>query len=146
MARPFHFKTFLNLSRALFPQWHFFDQVGSTFELLFRISNSTSWEKVSFDQKHSYIGIFINVSINEALAQFNVVEHFAHDIQELQFKDPTTKEVESLCTFSLLRSLLNVKLNDLSYKTELFQFKIVACRGFEKMDIYVSDWISAEPT
>lgn len=81
-----------------------------------------------------------------ALAQINIVEHFAKDIQDLQSLNPLihSREVQSLSTFKMLRSLIKVKLKDFEISTSEIQFKIVANNPKEKIDLYISDWINIE--
>lgn len=140
----------LYLFRALFPQWNFFDQVAYTFELHFRSTESTGWSKITFEKSRKSLGILNNSIVNESLAQFNIVEHFARDIQELQKTHPTpsASDLEQLSTFKMLRSLLSLKINTFEFKRIDYitsaQFKIVATSAKEHIDIYVSDWTFLE--
>lgn len=124
----FKFKVFLNLIRALFPKWNFFDRIAYTFELHFKLKPSASWQQIKFDQYHTNAGLFINEKCNLSLAEFNIVEHFANDVQE------HLSSITTLTSYKLLTSLLESKLS-----TTDFQFKILAVSPAEKIDIYVSD-------
>lgn len=78
-----------------------------------------------------------------ALAQVNVIEHFAQDIQNLQSVNPLidSKEVQGLTSFRLLKSILEEKMQDFEFAASSIQFKIVARSPDEIMDLYISDWI-----
>lgn len=144
LFKNFHFKVFLNLIRALFPVWSFFDQTAYTFELHFLLPETHEWKRISFVQTLTPINIFFNPQVNEALAQFNIVEHFAKDIMELQKTGPSAdeKKIRQLTSFLLLRSLVFSKVSDLGYLDKTIQFKIVALNTQNKFDIYTSEWMS----
>ncbi|MBC7538392.1 MAG: hypothetical protein H7281_06200 [Bacteriovorax sp.] len=143
----FQFKIFVNLIRAMFPNWNFFDRIAYGFELEFKVKNSYKWERISFDQKRLPLGLFISPNCSMALAQVNILEHFARDIQELQAikTEIHSKDLEDLTTFKMLRSILRVKLNESGFEDKVIQFKIVACDQVEKIDVYISDWIILGP-
>ena len=137
---------FLSLIRALFPYWSFFDRVGHQFELEFKVPNSKTWEPLSFGQVRSRLCFLFNANCNEAMAQVNIIEHFARDIQELQNINPAvhSRDVQNLTTFRLLKSLLKVKIQDYGLESKTIQFKILAESPNEKVVVYISDWISLE--
>lgn len=139
---------FLKLIRALFPYWSFFDRVGHQFELEFKVPDAKQWEPISFEQVRSRISFVFNPSGNEAMAQVNIIEHFAQDIQELQLINPAvhSKDVQNLTSFRLLKSLLKVKIRQYELPTNIIQFKILADSPTEKIVIYISDWLSLEPS
>lgn len=142
----FQFKTFLNLVRALFPHWNFFDRIASHFELSFKIPGSTEWSLISFDEERKIFGLLVNPQCNLSLAHVNIIEHFAADIQQLQqFKSGLhSKDVQKLSTFKMICSLLRLKLSDYSLKTNSVQFKISAVSPSEEVVIYISDWLPME--
>lgn len=146
-SKKFQFKVFLNLMRVLFPHWNFFDQTAFTFELHFKEANLETWQLISFSQQRPLLGIFYNPIVNESLAQFNIVEHFANDI--LETKKETTgidsKLAQSLHSYNLIRSLVEAKLSELKFHAESFQFKIVARSKKDSFDIYTSDSIALRP-
>ena len=137
------FKVFLNLIRAIFPNWNFFDKVAYNFEVEFKVKDAKVWEKISFDQTRQSLGLFVNPDCTVALAQVNIIEHFAKDIQDLQDEDSfvDSKDVQNLTTFKMLRSLISAKLQEYDFQESALQFKIVACSPNEKIDVYISDWI-----
>src|SRR5687768_12181186 len=112
-SKSFELKLFLNLIRALFPRWSFFEKVAYNFEIQFKIPNSSHWEPLTFEAKPSFMAFFLNADCNLALAQVNIIEHFSQDVLELQSKEVTisSKEVQHLTSFRLLRSVLRTKLN-----------------------------------
>ncbi len=142
----FQFNIFINLIRALFPNWNFFDRVAFSFELWFKVQGSTRWEAITFDQIRQPFGLLLNPDVNLALAQINIIEHFAKDIQDLQAINSLihSREVQSLSTFKMLRSLIKLKLKDFEVPTSEVQFKVVAINPNEKIDLYISDWINVE--
>lgn len=142
----FQFEIFLNLIRAIFPRWNFFERVAYGFELHFKVPDALKWEKISFDQKRTPLSLFVNPSCNLALAQVCLLEHFARDIQELQQQDQllASSEVQSLTSFKMVTSLLKSKLQDYELESAAIQFKIVACGTADKVDVYISDWITLE--
>ncbi len=144
----FRFKVFLNLIRAVFPNWNFFDKVAYNFELEFKIKDSKTWEKIVFDQTRKPFGLFTNSECTLALAQVNIIEHFVKDIQDLQQEDTlvNSKDVQNLTTFKMLRSLLSVKLHVYDISHASVQFKVVACSPDERVDVYISDWLVVVPS
>ena len=144
----FRFKNFLNLIRALFPRWSFFDRIGHHFELEFKVQNSRDWQKISFDQDRKAFSLFVNPAVNLAMAQVNIIEHFMGEISDLQRinSEVDSKDVQDLTTFRLLRSLIEVKLEAFEIPAGPFQFKILACSPEEKLDVYISDWLSGSPS
>lgn len=138
----FKFKIFLNLIRALFPKWNFFDRVAYTFELHYKLKSSKSWQKIKFEQNYSPLGLFINEKYNLSLAQFNIVEHFASDVQDPHFTESAAVE---LPTYKLLNSLLAVKISELGITESELQFKIVAVSSKENINLYTSRPIKLIP-
>lgn len=148
LRKGFQLKLFMSLIRALFPKWSFFDQVAYSFEIEIKVPESQTWEVISFYQKRRPFSLFINSEMNLALAQVNVIEHFAKDIQNLQVINTTidSKDVHELTTFKMLKSILKLKLSEYSYKPSTIQFKIVACSPQERLDVYISNWINLGAT
>lgn len=143
----FRFSIFLNLIRALFPKWSFFDQVAFGFELEFKVPDSTQWEPISFKAERSFFNLFSNPHGNLAMLQGNILEHFVQDIQRLQSVSPTldSKEVQALTTFKMLTALLVTKLKEYGLDSPTVQFKIVARSSDTVLDFYFSDWIQVNP-
>ena len=142
----FQFKTFLHLLRALFPKWSFFDQVAYKFEVEFKVAGSSNWIPITFFQTRQPLGLFLNPQVNMALAQVNIIEHFAHDIQLLQQRNDQirSKDVHKLTSYKLLHSLLYVKLKEFDLDPRTIQFKIVARSPQETVDVFISDWVTFE--
>lgn len=134
---------FIYLIRALIPSWNFFDHVNYQFGLEFKVSGSEKWENVTFQRKNDLFGLLINPEINMDMAQVNIIEHFAYDIQDLIFKDPKIrfKDVQRLTSFKLLKSVLRIQLKNYQIAHSTIQFKIVATNLNEIKDIYISDWV-----
>ncbi len=144
MGSSFQFKIFLNLIRSLFPSWNFFDQLAYTFELNYKTQPDQEWRCISFQQKRNVKDILFNPSVNLALAQFNIVEHFSRDVQELGSISSVLDEnaLQKLSSYRLLKSLMAVKIQEAKETSDYFQFKIVAQNEKEKKDIFVSDWVT----
>lgn len=135
--KQFDFQIFTSLIRALFPNWNFFDRIAYSFELQFQIESESEWQTISFSQKRKWYNLFFNPECNMALAQINIIEHFARDLQEvrLQFDSVLAEEkIQNLTTFRLLKSLLN---NRPSPGQSLI-FKIVAVQPSGSLDLYMS--------
>lgn len=120
----------INLFRAIFPRWNFFDQISHRFELEYKTSNSKQWQKISFDQTRTIFSPLINPSCNLALAQINIIEHFVTDLEE------GNKEQTS---FNLLLSLVKVKLATLGVNQGEIQFQVVAVFKDEKDVVFTSE-------
>lgn len=137
---------FFSLIRSLFPRWNFFDKIAYAFELEFKIAETSSWEPLSFLLHRSPLGLFFNPTANITLAQINLIEHFAHDIQELQKINPliSSLDVENLTSFKLLRSLIRQKLKEKDLNQFSFQFKVIACNSQQKIDLYISHLINGD--
>lgn len=140
----FQFKIFLNLIRALFPNWNFFDQVAYSFELEFKVPGGVHWEPISFYQPRKAFSLFLSPQSNMALAQVNVIEHFAQDIQTLQLENPLidSKDVQRLTSYKILKSILEEKLKIFEFDSASIQFKVIARSPHEVLDLYISDIIS----
>lgn len=115
-------KAFLNLVRALFPQWDFFDRVSYNFELHYRSSNTEVWKQFLFQQSRPQWGLLFNATTNMTLAQTHIVENFVHQVQELNGQN-----IENLSSFKMLQALLG---------DPQMQFKLVAVSGDEKIEVY----------
>ncbi len=139
----FRLSSFLNLIRALFPTWNFFDQVQYQFGVEIKVPDLDRWEPLSFNQSRQAFNMALNGSANLAMAQVNVIEHFARDIQELLLDSPLveSRQVRSLTSFKLISALLKVKMQEYEVSPNSLQFKVVAIRKDEILDIYISDWI-----
>lgn len=120
----------INLIRAVFPHWNFFDRISHSFELEFKTAISHQWQRISFDQKREIFSLFINPNCNMVLAQMNIIEHFVSDLQDS--KDNKT-------SYKLLTSLVRVKVNELGIKDQKIQFKIVSVMENKMDDLFVSE-------
>lgn len=90
--------------------------------------------------------MLVNVDCNIKLAQINVIEHFARDVQELQVGNDLlcSQKVQELTSFKLLRSLIQMKLSEYLLESKTIQFQVLGSNYQEKVLIYVSDWLSLE--
>lgn len=126
-----NFKTFLNLIRVLFPNWNFFDQIGHSLAIEYRSSNTDFWQTLELSASRGFTGLFFNPEVNLALAQGNIIEHFARDAQE------QPENIENLSSYKMLRSML--KLN--SPSVDKIQFKLTARKDNEFQILYTSNWL-----
>lgn len=145
-APTFQWKNFLNLARALFPYWNFFDRVAYDFEIEFKIPNAVKWERIPFEARRAALDVFYSADANLKMAQVNIIEHFVGEIQDLQADDATldSRDVQELTSFKLLFSLLSFRLKEYEIGASQVQFKIVACGNDEEIDVYISDWLEVE--
>ena len=121
----------MNHYRALFPRWNFFDRIAYNFELHYRSSEENVWQKFLFTQSRTFLSLFYSPNCNLALAQISIIEHFVRDT-----KDNSQKEL----AFKMLVALVKTKFQ----ANEKFQFKIVACKANEKIDYFVSEFLSGD--
>lgn len=130
--------TFLNLVRALFPYWSFFDQTAYTFKVFTKAPIESDWMPVLFETESKNNSILCNSTVNGLMAEFNVVEHFAKDVQEI-LKNSSTKtaDCQHLTTFKLLCSIIRTRLESFPHKT--FQFKILAVSAHDTVELFVSE-------
>lgn len=137
----FQFSLFLSLIRSLFPRWDFFDQIAFSFAVEFRMSSDTDWKPLDFFYEHRKSRLVFNPYVNEVLAQSGIVDQFARDIQELQNDKPsfTREDLQQLTTYRLVCSLLHVKLKHENLSDEKFQFRVVARRDNENIEIFASE-------
>lgn len=122
----------INLFRAIFPRWNFFDQISHRFELEYKTSKTSQWHKISFDQKRTLFSPIINPSCNLALAQINIIEHFVSDLEEGS---------ENQTSYKLLLSLVKVKLSALGIRSEKIQFQVVAVLKDEREIVFTSEMV-----
>lgn len=132
----FNFQLFLSLIRALFPRWDFFDRIDYSFELQFKSGTVVDWQRICFDQKRKLTDLVFNPKSNLAMAQINILEHFAHDIQEFKNEDLKIKNLTSL---KMTKSLLKTKLIELGIIKGLVQFRLVAISPNETVSLYISE-------
>jgi hypothetical protein len=120
----------INLFRAIFPRWNFFDQITHRFELEYKTSKTSQWQKISFDQKRALLSPIINPSCNLALAQINIIEHFVSDLEEGS---------RTQTSYKLLLSLVKIKLSALGIHSEKIQFQVVAVLKDEREIVFTSE-------
>jgi len=134
------FVQFLTSIRVLFPKWNFFDQLGHRFHLKYRESNSSNWSLLEFKSDRTFINFFFNPTHNLTLAQINIIEHFARDVQ---LHEPN--QIESLVSFKLVKSLTEAYLPAFS-KSDSFQFLIEAYDQNSNFKLYESVWMKKDST
>jgi hypothetical protein len=123
---------FLQLIRALFPRWNFFDRVGHRLELAYRLQGEDGWHAIPFSHRRTPWNLFFNPTGGMRLAEISLLENFAVDAQE------NPAGLESLSTYRMIRSLLKFYLNGQGP----LQFKVVAEGESGVHEIYISDWTS----
>lgn len=124
-------KIFLNLTRALFPRWDFYDRPGAQVHLEVKLLNSADWRRVSFAQKRRLFAVFVNPDYNMALAQISLIEQFVESLRELQMggKKCLPEEVFRLSSYVMLCAVVRASVGD-----QAAQFRILAARGEEPAD------------
>lgn len=125
---------FFNLVRVLFPRWNFFDEIGYQFILEYRLKDSANWTLVGFKSQRRWFHLFLNPVHNLNLAQINLIEQFARDLQ-LSAPD----EVESLDTFKMVKALACTR----AQTTDNFQFRVQAYKHSLQSELYCSKWIKS---
>lgn len=144
----FQFRIFTGLIRSLFARWNFFDRVAYHFELDFRLTEASGWERISFDLRRRPLGLLLNPEATFAHAQGNLLEHFALDVQSLVAMDGKvdSADVDALTTFRMIKALVETKLRAAGAPSEIFQFRLSARDDSGEFPVYVSDWLKAEPS
>lgn len=127
----FRFDLFLSLIRAIFPRWDFFDRIAYHFDLEYETERDGSWERISFRRRFSLFHLFINTDLNEALAQMNLLDHFAHDVQSLDRPEDAT----SLTSYKLVSSLVGAKA---PAAVSPPRFRLVAVSPTDRIVLFVS--------
>ena len=117
----------VDLLRALFPKWNFFDQVGHSIFLEYRGSESSSWQRVSFEVPRQNAGLFVNAEVNMKLAQIHVLEQFVQN-------------PENESSLKILQSLLKTKISGL----DKVQFQLLVDLEEEANIIYQSAWLAVD--
>ncbi|UOF00645.1 hypothetical protein [Bdellovibrio reynosensis] len=120
--------------RVLFPNWNFFNQVAYEFSLWVLAPGAAEWTLLPFHQERQPLGFFVNSEVNLALAELNLLEHFAQDLQS----DLAEEDVTQLTTFKMVRSLVTEKLIEFKIDPRA-KFKLVAKSPSETLDLYVSE-------
>lgn len=140
----FNFKLFLGLVRALFPRWNFFDFVGFTFQVAFKVPDQKHWETLSFEIERNTFGLLLNPYGNMALAKFNILEHFVEEIQTLiaQNAQVSSQDLQKKVTYLMLVEILKQELAGYGLNQGVFQFKVTALKNSEEVDLFFSEWIS----
>ena len=118
----------MNLIRALFPKWNFFDQVGHHFQLQFRFEENSEWQKVSFDCDRPPLGLFFNPIGNLALAQNHILENFAQNPDDNQ----------------LVQKLLRFKLSEQKIQSGSVQYRVLALSEVQITEVYKSAWLRVD--
>ncbi len=117
----------LDLFRALFPKWNFFDQVGAHFFLEYRGSEEEPWIRVQFEGVRKKRSLLINPDANFLLAETHIIEQFAIN-------------PENKSSVKLVQSLLKTKIS----LTKKVQFRLIALTRADEKILYQSDWLQVD--
>ena len=142
--KSFGFSGKLSYFRALFPNWNFFDQIGSDFKLQFRRhSLDQEWEDFPFVFDQPTCWLSLNPQIHLKLAQKNILEHFVQDLQEWQSLETQSRrnQVEDITSFKLLKSLIEIHLEQTKVPEARFQVRILALDQQGTQELFVSGWL-----
>lgn len=90
---------FLNLIRALFPKWSFFDEVGYRVVLQSRTARTSNWETVPLLGEQGVDTLFLNPATNLAHAKMNVLAQFVQEVQK------ENVEVQALQNFHIVKAI-----------------------------------------
>ena len=144
-SESFELRSFLNLIRALFPKWSFFDESGHLFYLEVKAVGSDVWTNLKEDQERSAFGLFFNPSTNLSHAFDTLIQQFVFDLQDLLEADATPDEatLENMATYKMVRSLALRDLQNTDFKFGSFQFRISAHRDGVVENVFVSNVISS---
>lgn len=129
----------IQLFRALFPRWDFFDKIGHRFDLEFKTEGSNSWNDIEFSQKRTPLGFFLNPETNLAMAQVNIIEHFVSDLQDSPQEDP-----QNFTSYKLLSALVKQKLTAYEFNSTSVQFRVIARKNELKEAIFYSNFFKVK--
>lgn len=130
---------FLRLSRALFPRWDFFDRIAHEFHLEIRSAPEDPWRRVGFSVRFGIGGLFVNPGVLLALAQINLIEHFAQEVQETP-----EDRVRDLTSYQLVASLAWVKADELLQRPTGIFFRVLASDPRRDIELFRSDFLRRE--
>ncbi len=130
-------KIFLNLVRALFPRWDFYDRTGHQLDLEYKTEKS-EWCAFTFTENRRWFSLFVNPQLNLALAEISLIEQFVMGLQEMQAggRDVRAEEITALSAYQMLGALVGTRIS------ADFRFRILALRGGQTDEIFVSDMVS----
>lgn len=101
----------LFLLRAFFPNWKFFHAVGYVPHLYVRhfcqAIGWSDWHEVYPRRQRRFWHLVHNADVNLALAEQNLMDHFANDLNEL----PDGQDARQLVTYQLVERLVQFDLN-----------------------------------
>lgn len=118
---------YVDLFRALFPKWNFFDQVGSHLFLEYRESEAGTWQRIDFTVPRKNMGIFLNAEVNMTLAKIHIIEQFAMNM-------------ENESSLKMLQSLLKTATS----LSEKVQFRLLAQTEEQNNVLYQSEWLMVD--
>lgn len=127
------FSLFMSLIRSLFPRWDFFDRIAYDFRLQLRDSRGT-WIESTEDSSLSWGNIFLNPTHLRILAENNVVEHFARDVQELSGE---SEKIVTLTSYRLLKDVVMERTKSFGLSGEP-EFRVMAIGPNEELEIFHS--------
>lgn len=141
----FKFASFLNLIRALFPKWSFFDETGHRFYLEVKAVGSETWTNLKEDHQRTALGLFFNPKTNLSHALDTLIQQFVQDLQDLLAFDTTPSEetLETLSSFKMVRSLAHFEIKSTDFSYGSFQFRITAHKDSTVETVFVSNILNS---
>ena len=116
----------LELFRALFPRWNFFDRVSSELRLEIKPYGAANWQPLEFATARERFGLFLNPLVTLRLAEKALISDFANDLSHLISSDGRVDmtSVERLTTYRMVRSLVSLRLRGFETNANEMQFRI----------------------
>ena len=132
----------MELIRALFPRWNFFDRVGFSLLLEVKELGTKEWLPLVFNAQRTSGGLFVNPDVTRLHAEMSTIENFVQDVQKLIDANGLvdSARVKKLTSFKMVRSLVMNRLMVGSY--DEVQFRVSAQAGDETVILYVSDTVA----
>ncbi len=121
----------INHFRALFPRWDFFDRIAYKFCLEVQSAPNGDWQRLEFLKSRKPWNLLYNPGINLALAHISLIDQFV-----LHRENSVEKET----SLQMLAAMVRQKTKP----TDRFKFKVVAFKGDDRKELFVSDWLKAE--
>ncbi|MEW6056675.1 MAG: hypothetical protein AB1540_08675 [Bdellovibrionota bacterium] len=121
----------INLLRAFFPSWRFFEDLGEVPVLFYRFRRKDQslgdWKDMNAEKpRRSWLSLALNAQGNLLLAYQSLLQHVMSELAEI--KDGQEDEFEHSVSYTLVKNLVRSKvLNEATLGTEMrYQFKISA--------------------
>lgn len=125
------------LSRVIFPNWGFYDQVGDQFQLLIIDKATQKTFVADFHFELKPVNFLFNSINHVKMAEKNVLEHFIADIQSCDNQDL----ISQLSSYKILIEIIKSRTSN---KFDCFKFQVLFKKNTEQQynSLFESDWLT----